>query len=106
MMENLQELTGQESGIVIYRGDGGVPETVVCNWSHIQGFPRVAPGGLGIIGFGEEIPETEGEHRDDIPAMIEETEIVYANGEDMPQAGTVYEMDDFNITIIAPDDWN
>ncbi len=32
-MITLQDLTGQESGIVIYHGDGGVPETVVCNWS-------------------------------------------------------------------------
>jgi hypothetical protein len=36
--------------------------------------------------------------------MIEGTEVVYANGEDMPQSGTVYEIE--NITVIAPDDWN
>ena len=103
-MENLQDLTGQESGIVIYHGDRGIPEAVVCNWLSVHGYPRVAPGGLGIVGFGEPIPETAGKHEDGIPAMLEGVEIVFANGEDMPQSGTVYEIE--NITVIAPDGWN
>lgn len=105
-MTNLQELTGQESGIVIY-GANGAPEAVVCNWSHIKGFPRVDPLGLTVLGFAD-LPEDvpEGHRSDDIPALLEGVHIVFANGEDMPQRGTVYEYDSENITIIAPDDWN
>jgi hypothetical protein len=103
-MRSLQELTGQESGIVIYHGDGGPGEAVVCNWSHIEGFPRVDPLGLAILGFGEEIPEVEGERREDVGALLEGVEIVYANGEDMPAGGIVYELPG-GIVVVAPDDW-
>ncbi len=55
-MKTLQDLTGKESGIVIYKNEN-VYEAVVCNWSSISGYPRVDPFGLTILGFGEEIPE-------------------------------------------------
>jgi hypothetical protein len=103
-MRTLQELTGQESGIVIYCGAGGTPEAIVCNWSNVQGYPRIDPCGLTVIGFGEEIPEVEGENTSNIPVLLSDVHIVYANGEDMPQSGTKYRIDD--ILIIAPEGWN
>lgn len=103
-MKSLQELTGKESGIVIYNTGDGVPECVVCNWSRIEGFPRVDPCAIMVLGFGEDIPETAGEYRDDIPEMMEGVQIVFAHGEDMPKAGTVYRVAD-EITVIAPDGW-
>ena len=103
-MRTLQELTGRESGIVIYDTGDGAPEAVVCNWSSVEGFPRVDPCGFTVLGFGEDIPATRGERRDDIPKMMEGVQIVFAHGEDMPKAGTVYRVAD-EITVIAPDGW-
>lgn len=103
-METLQELTGQESGIVIYSGNGGQPEAVVCNWSNVKGFPRVDPFCLTVLGFGEEIPPVEGVIIDDISSRLEGVEIVFANDEDMPASGTAYQIE--NILVIAPSGWN
>lgn len=97
--QTLQELTGQESGIVIYGG-----EAVVCNWSHIQGFPRVDPLGLTVLGFGEEIPAVQPKPCTNISELMEGITIIFANGEDMPMAGRVYELPD-DITVIAPEGW-
>ena len=102
-MENLQELTGCESGIVIY-GDSE-KEAVVCNWSSLSGYPRIDPWGLTVLGFGEEIPTVDGEWNDDIPSLLKDVTIIFANEEDMPQSGRVYRMPD-NITVITPEGWH
>lgn len=98
--QTLQELTGQESGIVIYGGK----EAIVCNWSSVQGYPRMDPLGLTVLGFGEDIPQVEPKQCANIPELMEGVNIIYANGEDMPQAGRVYELPD-DIKVIAPNDW-
>lgn len=102
-MKTLLELTGQESGIVIYEGEGQA-EAVVCNWSSVQGFPRVDPLGLTVLGFGEDIPDVPGAPVNDVPSRLAGVQIVFANGEDMPAAGVEYRIDD--ILIIAPEGWN
>ena len=99
-MEYLQDLTGQESGIVIYGREG-----ILCNWSSIKGFPRIFA--TGLIGLGEEIPEVEGEHTNDLSSVLEDVEInVYANYDDdeLPTSGTVYEISD-DVVVVAPDGW-
>jgi hypothetical protein len=106
-MQTLQELTGQESGIVIYHGNGGQPEAVVCNWSGVNGFPRVDPLGLTVLGLGEDIPATDGEPCDDLPALIADAEIVFDPNDDIPDmiplTGTAYRLD--NVLVIAPEGW-
>lgn len=99
-MEYLQELTGQESGIVIYGREG-----ILCNWSGIKGLPRIFA--TGLIGLGEEIPAVEGEHTDDLSGVLEGVEInVYANytDEELSKPGTVYELSD-DVVVVAPDGW-
>lgn len=96
-MKNLLELTGQESGIVIYDGK----EAIVCNWSGINGYPRLFV--TGILGLGEEIPDTVGS-RESLSPLLDGVRVVYANGEEVPEYGTVYRITD-EITIIAPDGW-
>jgi hypothetical protein len=96
----LQELTGQESGIVIY----GSSEAVVCNWSSVRGYPRVDPLGLTVLGFGEEIPNIEPKQCTSIPELMEGVNIIFANGENMPTSGRVYELPN-DIKVIAPDGW-
>jgi len=53
----LQELTGQESGIVLYPN-----EAMVINWSSIDGLPRyLGPiGPISLRNLEEEAPEIEG----------------------------------------------
>jgi hypothetical protein len=46
--QNLQDLTGHESGAVLFEESG---EILICNWSQVQGIPRVFV--TGIIGLGE-----------------------------------------------------
>jgi len=99
-LKNLQELTGQESGIVIYGGKDGI----LCNWSSIQGLPRIVVNGL--VGLGEEIPEVEGEHYDDLSGLLEGVNIeihAHYTDDELPKSGTVYQIGD--ITVIAPDGW-
>ena len=52
----LQELTGQESGIVVYLGDE--KEIVVCNWSNTfevkpNTLPALSPFGTGLLFLNE-----------------------------------------------------
>ena len=99
-MRNLQELTGQESGIIIYDGKG-----ILCNWSSINGFPRISA--CGLVGLGEEIPEVAGEHMDNLSDLLENVNIeIHAHyiDEELPKSGTVYQIND-EITVIAPDGW-
>src|SRR5690554_1868322 len=99
-MRNLQELTGQESGIVIYNEKDGI----LCNWANINGFPRIFA--TGLIGFGEEIPEVEGKLMD-ISRLLENVSIdvrAHYTAEELPKSGTVYQIND-EITVIAPDGW-
>lgn len=88
-IENLQELTGQESGIVIY-GD----EVIVANWSSITGLPRMAPGNMGIIGWPDEITVVKkydvADIRDILPGTIVEVE-------DDDEDGIVIEAEDMDI---------
>jgi len=99
---NLQELTGQESGIIIIIYDG---RGILCNWNSINGFPRIFA--TNLIGFGEEVPEIEGEHTDNLSGLLKNINIdvcAHYTDDKLPETGTVYRVND-RITVIAPDDW-
>ena len=105
-MKNLYNLTGQESGIVVY-GDGDKKAAIVCNWATVTGLPWVfAPGLLVDFPLEDGIPEeVDGEHRDNLWELLDGAEILYnANDDLLPQSGTVYKICD-NIVVIAPDGW-
>lgn len=99
----LQDLTGQESGIVIYN-DG---DTIITNWSSLHGLPRLFAG--VIIGMGGDgLRITAETHIPDISQIIDNDQIIYdINGDasTLPGTpGTVYTLEDDTL-IIAPDDW-
>ena len=48
---NLHQLTGAESGVVLYTPDNAMLEGFVCNWSAIDGLPRIFA--TGLIGLGD-----------------------------------------------------
>lgn len=100
-MRTLEDLTGQESGIVIYGKDG-----ILCNWSSIAGLPRLFTSLNTVVGMGEEIPDVEGEHLDDLSSLLSDVSITVCAdfSGDLPKSGTVYQIRD-DVTVIAPDGW-
>lgn len=99
--ESLQELTGQESGIVLF--DSG--DAIVCNWSDIQGLPRLSPFGDSVMGLGEQILAVKGKHIDYMADALDGVRFIYANGEEVPTEGKVYRLNEHHATVYAPDDW-
>lgn len=100
----LRELTGQESGIVIY-GDGTI---IACDWSNIVGLPRLFFPGV-VAGFNEEIPVVEGEHCNVLAETffgedIDDIDIRKIGNDECPKSGMVYRINEDTI-VIAPDDW-
>lgn len=104
-VENLMELTGQESGIVIYSNQEGL----ICNWSSINGYPRVDPIGFGVIGLCENIPNVEPEYTEDIGMELADINIIYDINNDLNDLyewpGSKYILGN-DIVIFAPKDWH
>jgi len=107
-MESLYELTGQESGIVIYRESG---EIIICNWSSIDGYPRLFGG--WPIGLCEDIPDTAGHPitAKTLRALMRTHDnIIYDINNDYPgllrtkSGGMIYNTPE--VTVIAPTGWN
>jgi predicted transcriptional regulator len=100
MYDDLQDLTGQESGIVIYAGKEGI----LCNWSNVDGLPRMFA--TGLVGLAEKIPVVDGEHVDDLGGILGGVNLSVCaewDGE-MPTSGTVYHVSD-DVVVVAPDGW-
>lgn len=106
---DLFELTGQESGVLVFGGGG----TIICNWGGWQsgnGIPRVFCGGLVYDRkpfSAERVGDVE---RIELP---EPSEVIYDENGDAPDLGkyaaTVYEIETENgdrVTVYAPDGWN
>lgn len=101
-IRDLQELTGRESGVVVYRNEG-----ILCNWTGISGLPRMFA--TGLVGAGEDIPDVPGERVDDLAPYLEGVEIAVAvsnySEDDHPlESGTVYDLGN-DVLVIAPDGW-
>lgn len=112
-IDTLQDLTGQESGIIIY--DSG--ETIVCNWSALDAheLPKLFSG-LCLIGWesGEDIFENVTvQHVDDFGnylASRDDLDLIYdengdMNNESVRCAADIYTLNDGTV-IIAPTMWN
>ena len=52
---NLHIFTGSESGVVLYTPPNAMLEGVVCNWSAIDGLPRIFATGLIGLGDGDDL---------------------------------------------------
>ncbi len=104
--EDLMELTGQESGIIIY----DEKEVIICNWQGVNGLPRLDPIGYGIMGLGEEIVQRGRAKNVRIWPAINGKTVIYDRNDDYTlikttrPKGTLYHID--GADIIAPDGWN
>ena len=114
----LQELTGQESGIIIY--DNG--DTIVCNWSSFNDneLPKRAFG-FAVIGWADDeeniFEDAESRKTDDFRDLLVGTCVIWDENGDLESIanGTYYWGDDFRATvwtlrdgttIICPPLWN
>jgi len=106
-MKNLEELTKQESGIVVYSNNEGI----LCNWASIEGFPRMFIAGL--IGMGEELEDDyEVSDIDDLEAEIYAVNIIYSDMDEDQIAeefskkvsAKVYTFED-GTKVYAPSEW-
>lgn len=98
--KGLQELTGYESGAVLYEESG---EIIICNWSNIEGLPRMFA--TGLIGMGETLTA---ELLDETPA-----EVITAMNKHEDEQGTEQSTSGFTawrlngIAIVTiQEDWN
>ena len=111
--KDLQELTGQESGIIMF-ADNNI---IVCNWSHTQGIPRVLEP-MCLIGLPQDIicgsVDDVGSISDYLSDDTEYTVLhddtpdgIAAELESGDTGATVYHITagDDDIIVIAPKGW-
>jgi hypothetical protein len=110
VFESLYELTGRESGLVVYNN-----ECILCNWRGIYGLPRISPIGT-LIGLWDDIKcvkscyswnvWAEGYIKEDMTAHI--FGFVNNDGDIQITGGKVYILEDDledDVVVICPDGW-
>lgn len=122
---SLQELTGQESGIIVYGvtslgGSMDGAEAIIGNWSSIDGLPRLDPLGITLIGLHETFTATESPWLQDIGAWLAMENgklpgginLIYDRNDDLKDLpGTpggmwnIYQSGEEIATVIAPEGW-
>lgn len=105
---NLHELTGQESGVIIYG-----QKFAICNWSHDSGIPYVGPSPIdGMVGTPIKIEWNKRSSKKikDIGAYIEDLRCVYDANDDLDglsgYPGYLFCVNNGDYEVIAPADWN
>ena len=110
-VSGLEELTDQESGIIVY----GNRDVVICNWRGVSGLPRVFMGGL--VGLGEELEAEPGEDVKDVACFLDDEyglqnlDVIYDVNGDMAElvneavSGTAYRLPELDALVVAPDGW-
>jgi hypothetical protein len=120
----LEELTKQESGIVLWGVNGfGVSQTgadmIICNWTPFEGVPRLFSNALVCLDRGSDITTITVLDLEDIGHYLNmddgvlpgNIELIYdANNDiaDLPGTpGTLYEIEyeGERLTVVAPRDW-
>lgn len=105
-MKTLEELTNRESGIVLYE----TSEAILCNWSGIDGLPRMFA--TGIVGLGD-LPDVETvEETTDCRKLLDGVSFIYSDMEDSQFTeefaesvpATIFNLTD-GTTVIVPFDW-
>lgn len=94
---DLQELTGHESGAVQY-ADG---EILVCNWTQVQGIPRMFA--TGLIGLGETLTAVPCEVPEEVQQAMNEHE--REQGTNASTEGfTAWRVND-EVTVVIQNEW-
>jgi hypothetical protein len=94
---DLQELTGHESGAVQY-GDG---EILICNWTQVQGIPHLFV--TGIIGLGETLTAIPCDVPEEVKQAMNEHE--REQGTEASTAGfSAWKVSD-EVIVVIQNDW-
>ena len=117
--QNLEELTGQESGAVMVLRNDSTGEMLILNWKfrQINGVPRIAPMGVGCVGLGETLTVEKKERIENFGQYVEEirdtVKTIWDESDNkdeiLTEAGYVYLVRTEHgeeITVFAPDGWN
>jgi len=112
--DNLHDLTGQESGVVVYDNNGR-DEIIICNWTACDGLPRVDPLGICVMGLGEALYLVGQRPIDDLGSLVDTKDVIYDRNNDAPGLnGTrahlfhiaTSEDGDIVATVYAPEGWH
>ena len=96
--EDLQELTGQESGAVQY-GDGSI---WVGNWTSISGIPRMFA--TGMIGLGETLTAVSCEVPEEVKRAMNDHE--REQGMEVSNDGfTAWKVNDGEVIVVTQSEW-
>lgn len=97
----LQELTGYESGLVIYNTPAeSENESIITNWSSIDGIPRFFAGDVIGIGDGDDLEETTLTAGERLEALT----LVKKEGYPDPVIAKAYRNDD--VLVVVFEGWN
>jgi hypothetical protein len=103
----LYDITDKESGIVVYENDCAI----MCNWANIEGLPQILPGGLGLIGFRENLPDkdnVEWKYGPYFHILEDKSLFDFSDSEEeLPPKGDIwtFKVEGQTIIIITPEGW-
>jgi len=104
---DLMEITGQESGIVVYSNGN----SIICNWSHDVGLPHISPLGTALLFIDAEGEVVSSKQVDNIAPYV--GEIIFDSDGSAASIkgtqGTIYRLKtsiDDELIVIAPMGWN
>ncbi|MCZ2121837.1 MAG: hypothetical protein LC108_06210 [Anaerolineales bacterium] len=97
---DLLELTGQESGAVCFESG----EIIICNWTQVQGIPRIFA--TGLIGMGEMITAELLDHApENIIKAMQDHEREYGANEVSKDGFTAWEVNG-GVIVVTQNEWN
>ena len=105
-IDRLDDLVGQESGIVIYD-----TVAIICNWSASTGEPKISTHG-DIIELPTKIKKTKGRRlkASEVVSLLDGIEIIYdVNGDESALRNGEYSARRFQLDgaiVLAPDGWS
>ena len=94
----LQELTGYESGVVIFKE---TEEGIVTNWSSIDGIPRIFVTGIVGLGDGEDLQKVDNSEHEDFAINL-------ANASDCDDQENIIDgiWENETVVVFVFKDWN
>lgn len=98
---SLQQLTGYESGAVYFKESG---EILICNWSSVDGIPRLDPFGYAVMGLGEKLQA----RRCAVPAVVKRAMQEHEREQGGPVSETGFQAWEINdeYIVVVQKDWN
>ncbi|NOH04677.1 MAG: hypothetical protein HND47_23255 [Chloroflexi bacterium] len=95
---DLQELTGHESGALLFANG----DILICNWTQVQGIPRMFA--TGLIGLGETLTAEPCEVPDEVKRAMNEHEREQGADAVSTEGFTAWRVND-EVTVVTQCGW-